>query len=164
MWKMDRSDLTLAHLPVKKVFHNIGAFEKVHNRNLKNALDEISEKYLHELRVVPITGFYAKIVSGVMGTDLFSGVEIKEITEGLVSPKQGVFCRIAFASIYQSTGQLGILGNPFVEILSEAAAKLPSEWCEYLKWRRRQHWKPVAEWLVKLRAEERNAKRRRPRL
>ena len=57
--------------------------------------------------------------------------------------------------------KLGTDYNPLPSILEEVINRLPEGWAAYLKWRARHRREPEAEWLMKLPAQERKAKRRK---
>jgi hypothetical protein len=151
------------HLPVF-----IGTLYKVkehrdwYKSNLQAALEKTPPEHSQVLRAIPTNGFYVKFYSGFESTDVVaSGFQLLEDLEQFTSPQSIPVTSIAFGTVYYSPSILGTADNPLLDLFPKAILGLPKHWEFYLSWRRRCHWKPVPEWLVKLRTEERKEKQRK---
>jgi hypothetical protein len=168
---MHEPDAWWDHVPVvsQSYSKNLGEDWDWHKRQLDEALTEISGKRANALVMIPETGFYImaarKIQKYLNGQpdELLTVVTLWEDDHCVVYPKHAAsFIVVRGGVTHQALSGLGSNENPFMQMFEQLALNAPKEWPEFLKARRRLHWNPVPEWLVNLRREERNAKRRKP--
>jgi len=132
-------------------------------RQLRPALAATTATQQESLAVVPAEGFYVRVVAGVYNNELICGFLLLEDLEAYSSPRDISERAVAQATVHHPLADLGTDANPFQAVFGDSALNVPARWNNYVKWRRQRRWSPVPQWLVKLRAEERKAKRRQPR-
>lgn len=166
---MDEPDGWWGHVPViSKSYTNLGEYWQWHKQQLDAAITIASRKHPAGLAVIPESGFY-----------IMASRKIAKYRDGREDNIQTIVAMweddddIAYRQVFtgnivarggieeQELNALGKRHNPFTDLFEKLAANVLEEWPEYLKWRRRQPRRPVPEWLLNLRAKERQAKGRR---
>jgi hypothetical protein len=155
-------------LPAGHPTTDLGDHRPWHIAQLKDAGRLAEEKHSALLRIIPSSGFYAKVLRGLISDwpgnrpfDRFITILfIDEDVDGLSIPQKS-WCEAVFRGYrFQPIEELGQPENKVHELFDEFAAGFASSWPAFLKQRRRKRWKPIPKWLLEIRAEERKAKRR----
>jgi hypothetical protein len=94
-------------------------------------------------------------------SELICGFILGEELDGYCRCASLAQMSIASQVIYHPTTDLGTDANPFVPLFGEFQGSVAFGWENYMEWRRCKRRKPVPEWLLKIRAEERKAKWRK---
>jgi len=129
-----------------------------------------SHKFPAGLGVIPESGFYIMAARKIARYRDGRDNNLRSIVAMWEDDEDIAYLRVLSSSIVvrggveeQKLKALGTCHNPFMGLFENLAANVSKEFPEYLRWRRRQPRKPVPEWLLNLRAKERQPKGRRNR-
>ena len=95
---------------------------------------------------------------------VISFVHLYEDLDGVATGKDRPLSIVAELEDRRAASFLGDEFNPYPSLLSKLPYAAKEEWDWFVTCRREKRWKPVPEWLLKIRAEERKAKRRKRKL
>ncbi len=168
---MDERIALWEHVPVVRGKTDLEGYWDWHKQQLNDAIMAVTAKYPGALRLIPETGFHVHVGRWIgtyrdaRGDELVTVATLAEDDLDWTYPKEVVVDFVGRGVVdRQPPEALGSEYNPLISLLERLALQVPDSWPEYLKWRRRRHRKPAAEWLEKLRLEERNQRRRQNRL
>ena len=170
---MENPDAWWGHVPVisQSYSRNLGEYWNWHKVQLDEALAKVTDRYPAALHMIPASGFYIMAGRSIQKhkngepDDLLLAVTIWEDDDGLTYPKNaGASIVVRGGVAHQELASLGSPENPFIQLFDNLVQNAPREWPEFLRSRRRLRCKPVPEWLLKLRLEDRKKSRKKTRL
>jgi hypothetical protein len=147
-----------------------------HEKQAKAAIHSAIYAQPDGLKILPEKGFYAVVYRRRALLQLYrgegetfetlgfkpyarAGIAVLEDLSGVDTGRRTVFPReVIDTSISADLDSLGGELNSYPALFLRLIDDLPRRWADWVAWRRFKRWKPVPDWLVKLRAENRKRK------